>query len=120
MKDSEYSKLWPYILAMAKHESANFTSNVYKANNNPFGMKVSKLHGFNEVEGTKAPDGGFYARYKDLPTAFFDLLEWMRFNRFPTSFNTPDDFVKALKSKGYFTDSINNYLNGVKRWIQKK
>lgn len=113
----EYSDLWPYVLAQAKHESADFTSNVYKANHNPWGMKVARVRPFLGSQGTKAPDGGYYALYTSDAQAEKDLLEWFRFTRFPASVSSVEEFAAQLKARSYYGDSLDNYIKGLKRFL---
>lgn len=113
----EYSALWPYVLAQAKHESADFTSNVYHTNHNPWGMKVAHVRTFLGTQGTQAPDGGFYAYYSSDVQAERDLLEWLRYTHFPTSVNNVEEFAQQLKTRSYYGDSLENYTRGLKRFM---
>jgi len=115
--NSEFANYADFVVAQAKHESANFTSNVYKANNNPFGMKVPSQRKFLGTRGTPANDGGYYARYESDSVAFEDLLLWMRARKFPTNLETVEDYAEALKARGYFGDTLYNYTNALKRWL---
>ena len=54
-----------FIVAQAAHESGNFSSKVYKENNNPFGIKYI---GQDEAEGEK----GGYAYYLTVGLAVKD------------------------------------------------
>lgn len=119
VSNSEYSELLPYIIAQARHESANFSSAVYRANNNPFGMKVPSRRPFLGTQGTKAGDGGFYARYENDTEAFRDLLKWMRFTRMPTTVNNAREFAEALKARKYYTDTVDNYTKAIERWMKR-
>lgn len=114
---SKYAPYAAIIVAQAKHESANFTSAVYKANNNPFGMKVPSIRKFLGSVGTKAPDGGYYARYDSDTTAFKDFLIWLTARRFPVDLGSVEAYATALKAKGYFGDTVENYIRGIKRWL---
>lgn len=116
---TEYEAYKPWIVAQARHESADFGSPVYRNNNNPFGMKVPSRRPFLGTQGTKAPDGGYYARYTNDYQAWKDLLEWYRFTNFPTNLQTVDEYVTALKQRGYFTANYDLYLNAVKAWLNK-
>jgi hypothetical protein len=116
-KGTEFEKYTPYIIAQAKHESNNFTSSVYRNNNNPLGMKVPSKRTFLGTKGTEAPDGGFYAKYETDTVGFKDLLIWLRYRNFPQNLNSVDEYVNAMKDKGYFGDTVTNYLRGVKRFL---
>jgi len=119
---SEYNNLWPYVLAQAKHESANFTSHVYKANNNPWGMKEARIRPFLGTRGTLAPDGGYYAAYTNDAQAERDLVEWFRYNRIPISAVSLEDYVKLVTDAGYLgynptPTMVSNYVKGLKRFL---
>jgi flagellum-specific peptidoglycan hydrolase FlgJ len=118
IRHSEYGTYADYIFAQARHESANFTSAVYKKNNNPFGMKVPTHRPFLGTAGTKAPDGGVYASYVSDLEAWKDLLKWFRYNHFPTDLKSVDAYVSQLKAEGYFTDGEKTYLAAVKKWMK--
>lgn len=118
-KGTEFEKYTWWIISQARHESNNFTSNVYRANNNPMGMKVPSVRKFLGTEGTKAPDGGHYAKYVNDTQGFQDFLVWLRARKFPTNLSTVDEYVQAMKDKGYYGDSVSNYLRGVKYWMKQ-
>jgi hypothetical protein len=118
-KGTEYEPYTWWIISQARHETANFTSNVYLANNNPMGMKVPSVRKFLGTTGTKAPDGGYYAKYINDTQGFQDFLVWLRARKFPTGLQTVEQYVQAMKDKGYFGDSTDNYLRGVKFWMAK-
>lgn len=109
----------PLFVAMAKHESANFTSNVYKNLHNIFGMNVPTKRPFIGDVGTSTPEGGTYARYSSDVQSVKDLVEWLKYTSFPHNFTSIEAFVEALKKRGYFTDSYTNYLNGVYAWYNR-
>lgn len=116
---SEYEQYKPWVIAQARHESANFSAPVYRNNNNPFGMKVPERRPFLGTQGTKAPDGGYYARYRDDYQAWEDLILWYRYTKFPTDLDTVDQYVTALKQRGYFQAPYDLYLNAVEAWLKK-
>lgn len=79
--NSQSAKL---MVAQMMHESKNFTSNVFKTDNNPMGMKIPRNRE-TLVAGpgkTKAPgkngDIGAYARFDSLSDAAKDLLLWQK------------------------------------------
>jgi flagellum-specific peptidoglycan hydrolase FlgJ len=119
---SEYGNYADFVIAQAKHESANFTSKVYRANNNPFGMKVPSKRGFLGSQGTPAPASEgknmFYARYESDTVAFKDFLKYLRAVRFPVDLDTVEDYALALKGKGYYGDTVSNYTKALKKWLK--
>lgn len=99
------------VLTQMMHESADFTSNVYKRNNNPMGMKVPRVRKSPYIlgSGTKAPsnEGSTpYARFASLTDAVKDLFHWLRYNKIRfNEMETIKQYVEALRSKSYFGDS---------------
>lgn len=116
---TEYAELIPYLVAQAKHETANFTSNVYKTNNNMFGMNVPSRRPFEGTAGTKTPEGGNYAKYVDDEQSARDMVLWLRFTKFPSWVANTSVFVDELVKRNYFTDDRENYLKALQAWIQK-
>jgi flagellum-specific peptidoglycan hydrolase FlgJ len=114
---SKYRALLPYIEAQAKHETGNFTSAVYRNNNNMFGMKNGSIMSAWEMVGTVAPDGGTYAKYACDLDSVKDLLQWFEWKKFPVSVASVEQYASELKSRGYYGDSLANYTNGLKRFL---
>ena len=123
IQHSEYGEYTDFVIAQARHESADFTSKVYRDNNNPFGMKVPGKRGFLGTQGTPAPasegKGMYYARYESDTVAFQDFLKYLRAVRFPVGLTTVDQYAKALKERGYFGDTLANYTKALKKWLAK-
>lgn len=117
IRQSEYRNYLPWIVAQAKHETGNYTSNLYKNHNSLFGMKVPSKRPFDGRPGPTAPDGGVYASYDSLAQSARDYLNLLRYNRFPTNLSSVKGFVQALKDDRYFTDSLDNYYNGMMRFL---
>lgn len=103
------------LIAQAKHETGNFTSNLFKQANNAFGMKVPSIRNW-LGNGSITLGNETFSTYKDVSTSGRDMLEYLRNMGYKTSY-TPQQYVFALKSKGYFTDSYTNYLNGLMSWL---
>jgi hypothetical protein len=97
-----------YITAQAAHESANFTSPVFKENNNPFGIKY---YGQDEAEGAKFG----HAYYLTLALSVLDYKRVYRSYGKLLSLKI-EHFVKFLKEHGYFTAPEAEYLKGV-QWF---
>lgn len=113
------------IAAQAWHESGNFTSNVYKQNNNAFGMKMPSVRSKKYIAGpgTPAPSsegGGFYARYESLKNSVLDVISLYQYNKVDWSkVATPADFAAWLKLKGYYGDTQANYQNSLINYSAK-
>lgn len=107
----------PYIIAQARHETGNFTSTVFKANKNLFGMKNGSVISPGEMIGTVAPDGGTYAKYRTQFDSVADLLRWFEWKKFPVKVSGVEQYASELKSRGYYGDSLANYTNGLKKYL---
>lgn len=114
LKGSGYEELEPYIQAQAKHETGNFTSRIYLQNHNLFGMR------FPSSRDTTAIDNrDNYAYYNNDEDSVKDLVKWLEYtgvDKNPAP-KTLTAYVAALKRRGYFEDSIKNYMNGLKSWL---
>lgn len=121
---SRYRRLWPYIVAQAKVETAYdnnfkvpFTSPVYRKNNNLFGMKGATKRAQLGSPGTPASDGGAYQKYWTDSQSIRDLFLYFDYVNFPTSVSSPEQYVRELKSRNYFTAPEDQYLLNFKRWL---
>lgn len=65
------------LSAVAYHESANFSSNVYKQNNNAIGMHMPKTRKTLAVAGTVADGGATMASYKFRVYCYLDFFLWL-------------------------------------------
>lgn len=116
-------KICSYIVGMSGHETAGWTSNFYKKYNNLFGYSYYKGSSWQYDAGTKADNGKPIAVYLSIENSMGELLSWLkrRLNegRFPAfeTIDSPEKFVAALKSCGYFTDTETNYLRGLKYYM---
>lgn len=99
-----------FMLAQAGHETAGFTSSVFKSNNNCFGMKFA-----GQVNSIGDKNG--YANYTDIFRSVADLVAWYTRKRssilsLPLYINTLESYVKFLKNNSYFEASEAEYLKG--------
>src|SRR5574337_72677 len=105
------------ITAQAKHETNNFTSNIFLNCNNAFGYKVFG-------NATACPANPDYELYPNLSASTHEITAWIkrRLNEgnFPAldTITTPQYYSTLLYQNGYFTDSINNYTNGLIAWFK--
>ena len=105
--------------AQAKHESANFTSAVFRDCSNAFGYSATSSN-------VSCPGHSFYKAYNNLSESVNELCQWIkrrqREGKFPSNLNeiqTPEQYALLLKNSGYYEDSFNNYANGLQRWFVK-
>ncbi len=108
------------LLAESKHESANYTSDVFINANNAFGYKYS---------GSEYQIGQYagYAVYADLDDSAREFVDyiWRRVSdgSFPSDLDTittPLQYATLLKNAkigAYYQDSVSNYANGIARYL---
>lgn len=112
LKGSGYESMRWLIIAQAKVESANFTSNLFITQNNAFGMKNAKIRdttGF-PVKGTD------FAFYDNLTDSIYDLILWFRSTNFPIVSDV-HTYVRKLKERGYFEENQSDYINAMNSWL---
>ena len=115
---SKYRALLPCIVAQAKHETGNFTSNVYLKDNNMFGMKLPEKRPTVATQGMKSPEGNYYAHYTSDAESLRDLFLWMDYVSFPVTVSGPDEYASRLKDKSYYGASLASYQSALKNWLK--
>lgn len=122
------------IVAQARFESADYTSSVFKNNNNTSGIKYIKQA--NAVQGTLSPEGNYYAKFNTVQDGINDKI--VRLYNITMRGIAPqqlkdstsaDDFARKLKQRGYYGDAaygtseaesdISNYSRGMKAKLLK-
>lgn len=99
---SKYGKYAGWIEAQARHESANYTSQVYKRANNPFGMKnPSKRKSLGYVV-----QGDPYRHYKNIGEAIRDYVLYLEYFKVPTNINSAKSYFALLQDQGYAEDPL--------------
>ena len=107
-------------VAVARHETGDFTSRLFREYNNAFGMTSTlrpggRPHFANGEVMTK--NEGLFNTYASVEDSAKDFVEYLKWFRYPKHFDTPEAFVAFQKSKGYFADTLENYTRGVKRYV---
>lgn len=113
---SRYTPLIPFIVAQSKHETGIYKSEIFKNANNLFGMKVPFIRPSLRSGTYIARDGEKYSKFDSLYNSARDYRLYLENQNFPVV-NTVFDYANVLKQRGYFEDNLNNYVNGLKRWI---
>lgn len=103
-------KLWQ---AVAYHETGGFTSPIFRENNNFFGMKRPTIR-----QTTAIGENRGHAVFASLEKSVEDILLYLKARDYK-QVNTPEELVKWMQGKGYFTDTYDNYLRGVKNGLTK-
>ena len=119
----EYAAYGPWLEAMAKHETNNFQSAVFKDLKNMFGMKTpsrrpttgtpSDRYEAGEYKGKHAP----FLKFKNTKDSARDMVLYLREFNVPTSYQSHLDFFHRLKRNGYWTGDYNQYVKGVERYL---
>jgi len=112
------------MVAQAKHETGNYTSKFFVVYCNCFGY--SKVIGSKWQLGISTPNADNkapIAAYGSIENSVHELTSWIKRRqkekKFPqdlTKIDSPDDYVALLKACGYFGDTLQNYLAGVKHY----
>lgn len=115
---AQAEKLAKFMIAQAKHETAGFTSKVFKTNNNAFGYKYYKGSIYQLSKGLNSPEGDSYAKYNSVEDSSKEVADWLgrRKDKFKGVI-TIEDYSKQLKESKYYGDSLANYTNALKRWF---
>lgn len=122
------------IVGQARFESADYTSFVFRLNNNTSGIKFIKQP--NAVQGTLSPEGDYYAKFNTIQDAINDkIVRLYNINMRGISpqqlkdSTSAEDFARKLKQRGYYGNTpfgtpqaekdIANYANGINAKIKK-
>lgn len=100
------------LIYQSAHETNNWDSVVYFANNNFFGMRMPRVR---KTLASRELNG--YAFFDSLNDSFNDMLLYLNY----VSINIPNDatfsgiteYANLLKEKDYYTDSFVNYSAGM-------
>lgn len=113
------------LLAQAKHESGNFSSNLFRKYNNAFGYNYVSGARWQTGAGTKADNGMPIAVYASVGDSAREIVDWIyrrvKEGKFPANLDlirTPDEYAHLLKNAGYYQDNISNYTEGLKNFFQ--
>lgn len=97
-----------YLVAQAAHETSNFTSKIFRENNNLFGMKFPKVR-----KTTAIGERYGHAIYNSLKESVEDIALYHKALALPTVFKDTNSFVEALKAKKYFEADVEDYKKAV-------
>lgn len=104
------------IYAQWWHESAGFTSRLARENYNFGGVTQEEPNG----EDNKQPDGNNYYKVYSSPQEWADkYTEYIMHPDFSEAqiARSPEDFAWVLKTGGYYTDDVDNYIAGLENGI---
>lgn len=104
-----------YWVAVAKHETAGFTSRVFREGKNMFGMKPAR--GETLAIG-QLPYGEGQAIFKSLTDSAKDqILYFTKRFRYPTNIKSAQELVENMAKRRYFEQDPRDYYEGVRRWL---
>jgi len=112
------------IAAQARFESADYSSNVFKLNNNTSGIKF--IGQPNAVRGTLSPEGDYYAHFDTIQDSVNDKI--VRIYNITMRGVTPKqlkdstdatEFANLLKQRGYYTSPASEYASGLRAKLLK-
>ncbi|GBG55153.1 hypothetical protein SPFL3102_03585 [Sporomusaceae bacterium FL31] len=100
-----------FVWAQWAHESQGFTSRLAKENFNFGGVTQEAPNG----EANKQPDGGNYYKKFDSPEEYASFFsQYIRKYNLEGATDSIDKYASALRSQGYFTAPIEEYINGMR------
>lgn len=110
------------VVSQAAHETGNFTSPIFKENNN-IGGYTWKGSRYQVRPGRIADNGEPVGHYATIEDSVKEIVDWIYRRRaegkFPADLSIiadPLSYAQLLKNSGYFTDALVNYVNGLKKW----
>ena len=112
------------VVAQSKHESGNYTSNLFKSYNNAFGYSYSGSV-YQVAAGSKADNGLPIAAYNNVEDSTKEIVDYIyrrrREGKFPSldQITTPEHYASLLKSVAYYGDAQSNYTAALKRFFSE-
>ena len=115
------------IVAQARHETGNYTSELFKKYNNLFGygFSGSKWQASKSKPVNKAGEPVNWAIYKTPKDSVMEIVDyWNRRKKEGTikslsQLENTANFATYLKNKGYYSASYTSYLNALKNNLPK-
>ena len=106
------------LIAQARHETGNFTSSLFVNHNNLWGMQHPRTRHTTSTGPLATADGGRkgYAHYESIEDSARDMVLYLKARRIP-DYTTVAPYVKHLKRKGYFEDSLKKYTRSLERYV---
>lgn len=113
------------LVAQARHETGDFGSHAFIELNNLFGYSYNSKSAWQlPAPGFTADNNALLGQYATPEDSVHEMTHWIlrrvADGRFPTDLSqitTLDQYAALLRNAGYYTDSLSNYLTGLKRWF---
>ena len=110
------------MVAQARYESADYTSNTFNLTNNAFGYKYYPGSKWQSGQGNRSSEYGqdqsSYASYNSVTDSTGEVVDWLKRRQSEGYFNINDittatQYADALKSADYYGESSGNYAAGL-------
>jgi uncharacterized FlgJ-related protein len=107
------------VTAQSQYESGNYTSNVFKTDNNAFGYKYVGQKIATRGLPSPASEGDNYAHYNSVADSAKEIANWLKRRhkegKLPAleAITTPAQYSKLIKAAGYYGASENTYTKGI-------
>lgn len=101
--------VWRYIVDQARLESNNYSSKLFKTDNNLFGYKYVEGAELQDGPGLLSPEGDYYAHYDSVENSIHEISGWWQrriaagFD--PSTLNSYGTFADTLETFGYYGSS---------------
>ncbi len=111
------------LVAQAKHETGNFTSNAYKLNKNLYGYKYIPGASYQMYKGITSSEGNAYAAYASIEDSVREVCAWIKRRqsegKFPKDLSVIDapTYAQLLKNSGYYGDTVAVYTKGLTNFL---
>jgi uncharacterized FlgJ-related protein len=105
------SKMARMIFAQAAHETGNFTSDIFKENNNLFGMKLARVR-----KTTAIGENRGHAVYKSVEDCIADYWLYSKALNYLSVYSSVAAWVRELAYKKYFEAKESEYKTAVEKW----
>lgn len=112
IKASKYCQLANFVVLHSKGETANYTSRLFRQQNNLFGMKNAKER---PQLGYKINNTDF-RYYPSQEQSIQDLIMYFDYVKFPVFCASIEDYVRQLKKRNYFEETYSYYLENVLKY----
>jgi len=102
------------LQAQAIHETGNFTSRLFKENNNVFGMKIPSIRKTLNV----APGTETFSQFVSIDDSIKDMLFYLDHFSIPLDLADPFLYAQILKDKNYYEDPVELYFQGLSNGLR--
>lgn len=106
-------------MAVAKMETAGFSSGGFIHALNPWGMHQAKIRPEHQLSTYQGTNGEKIASYTDFNDAVLDLMDWIDYTDFPKYNLSLIEHIEEMKARNYFPQSANDYLALVLAWQKR-